>query len=56
MRKIQPYRFLRSRRYLKNARWIDQTFLPHLFDHPRLSHPHRPQQMQNVYLNQLDPS
>ncbi len=56
MRKIQPYRFLRSRRIFKNARWIDQIFLLHLFDHPRLNIPHRPRQMQNVYLDQLNPS
>jgi hypothetical protein len=55
-RKIQQYRFLRSRRFLKNARWIDQIFLLHLFDHPRLNLPHRQRQMQNVYLNQVDPS
>ena len=56
MRKIQQYRFLRSRRYFKNARWIDQIFLLHLFDHPRLNISHRPRRMQNVYLNQLSPS
>ncbi len=36
-RKIEQYRFLRSRRLFKNARWIDQIFLLHLFDHPRLT-------------------
>ncbi len=56
MRKIQPYRFLRSRRIFKNARWIDQIFLLHLFDHPRLHTPHRLRRMQNVYLDQLNPS
>ncbi len=56
MRKIQQYRFLRSRRIFKNARWIDQIFLLHLFDHPRLTVPHQRRHMQNVYLNQLNPS
>jgi hypothetical protein len=56
MRKIQRYRFLRSRRIFKNARWIDQIFLLHLFDHPRLAAAHQPRQMQNVYLKQMAPS
>jgi hypothetical protein len=56
MRKIQQYRFLRSRRYFKNARWIDQIFLLHLFDHPHLGRKHEVRQMQNVYMNQLKPS
>ena len=56
MRKIQQYRFLRSRRIFKNARWIDQIFILHLFDHPRLCAPHQRREMQNVYLNQLNPS
>lgn len=56
MRKIQQYRFLRSRRIFKNARWIDQIFLLHLFDHPRLGAAHQPRQMQNIYLGQLRPS
>lgn len=37
LRKIEQDRFLRSRRLFKNARWIDQIFLLHLFDHPRLT-------------------
>lgn len=53
LRKIQQYRFLRSRRIFKNARWIDQIFILHLFDHPRLSRAHGRRPMQNVYLNQL---
>jgi hypothetical protein len=56
MRKIHPYRFLRSRRIFKNARWIDQMFLLHLFDHPRLNLPHRQRRMQNVYLDELEPA
>ncbi|MGH8011443.1 MAG: hypothetical protein ACREQ4_02940 [Candidatus Binataceae bacterium] len=51
MRKIQQYRFPPSRRLLKNARWIDQIFILHLFDHPRLSAPHTLKRMRNVYLN-----
>lgn len=34
LRKIEPYRFLRSRRVFKNARWIDQIYALHLFDLP----------------------
>lgn len=56
MRKIQQYRFLRSRRIFKNARWIDQIFLLHLFDHHRLNAPHQARQMQNIYLSQFQPS
>jgi len=52
MRKIQQYRFLRSRRILKNARWIDQIFILHLFDHPRVKQTHAQRKMQNVYLNE----
>ena len=33
-RKIDQHRFLRSQRIFKQARWIDQIFLVHLFDHP----------------------
>ena len=33
-RKIDQHRFLRSQRIFKQARWIDQSFLLHLFDHP----------------------
>ena len=34
MRKITRDTFLRSRRVFKNAIWLDQVFLLHLFDHP----------------------
>ena len=34
LRKIEPYRFLRSRRVFKNARWIDQIYALHMFDSP----------------------
>jgi hypothetical protein len=54
LRKIQQYRFLRSRRILKNARWIDQIFILHLFDHPYLKRSRERRVMQNVYLNQLE--
>ena len=33
-RKIDQHRFLRSQRIFKQARWIDQIFLLHVFDHP----------------------
>jgi hypothetical protein len=49
MRKIEAYRFLRSRRLMKNARWIDQIFLLHLFDHPWLKRKREFRTMQNVY-------
>jgi hypothetical protein len=50
LRKIEQYRFLRSRRLFKNARWIDQIFLLHLFDHPRLAATRGQQRtMPNVY-------
>jgi hypothetical protein len=48
--KIEQYRFLRSRRMLKNARWIDQIYLLHLFDHPRLGQHREERSMSNVYL------
>ncbi|MGH7907922.1 MAG: hypothetical protein ACREP6_14960 [Candidatus Binataceae bacterium] len=35
MRKIEQDRFLRTRRIFKHARWIDQIYLLHLFDHPQ---------------------
>jgi hypothetical protein len=54
MRKIEQYRFPRSRRIFKNARWIDQIFILHLFDHPRIRQPHARRVMQNVYLNEFD--
>jgi hypothetical protein len=50
LRKIQQFRFLRSRRLLKNARWIDQIFILHLFDYPQ-AREHEQRRMQNVYLN-----
>ena len=50
MRKIQVYRFLRSRRLFKNTRWIDQIFLLHLFDHPQLKVKRGVRAMPNVYL------
>ncbi len=34
MRKIDRYRFLRSERIFKNARWIDQVYVLHVLDHP----------------------
>lgn len=34
MRKIERPRFLRSERIFKHARWIDQIYLLHVFDHP----------------------
>ena len=34
LRKIDQHRFLRSQRIFKQARWIDQIFLLHVFDHP----------------------
>lgn len=40
MRNIEQYRFLRSRRIFKDARWIDQIFILHLFDHPAGSRAH----------------
>jgi len=49
-RKIQQYRFLRSRRLFKNARWIDQIYLLHLFDHPQLRITRGRREMPNVYL------
>ncbi len=50
MRKIEQYRFLRSRRIFKAARWIDQMFLLHLFDHPRISQTRETKRaMPNVY-------
>lgn len=49
LRKIESYRFLRSRRMLKNARWIDQIYLLHLFDHPWLNHPRAMRTMPNAY-------
>jgi hypothetical protein len=36
-RKIDQHRFLRSQRIFKQARWIDQMFLLHVFDHPVMS-------------------
>ena len=36
-RKIDQHRFLRSQRIFKQARWIDQIFLLHVFDHPVMS-------------------
>jgi hypothetical protein len=49
LRKIEGYRFLRSRRIMKNARWIDQIFLLHLFDHPWLKRTREIRTMPNVY-------
>jgi hypothetical protein len=49
MRKIQQYRFLRSRRLFKNARWIDQIYLLHLFDHPELKLTRAPRKSPNIY-------
>jgi hypothetical protein len=34
LRKIGPDRFLKTRRIFKRARWLDQIFLLHVFDHP----------------------
>lgn len=36
-RKIDQHRFLRSQRIFKQAKWIDQIFLLHVFDHPVMS-------------------
>jgi hypothetical protein len=36
-RKIDQHRFLRSQRIFKQARWIDQIFLLHVFGHPVMS-------------------
>lgn len=33
-RKLEPLRFLRQRRIMKNAWWPDQTYSLHVFDHP----------------------
>lgn len=50
MRKIEQYRFLRSRRIFKAARWIDQIFLLHLFDHPLIRQRRETKRtMPNVY-------
>lgn len=51
LRKIQSYRFLRSRRLFKNARWIDQIYLLHLFDHPWLKQHRATRMAPNVYLS-----
>jgi hypothetical protein len=48
-RKIERYRFLRSRRLLKNARWIDQIYLMHLFDHPWARRRREQRTMPNSY-------
>ncbi len=48
-RKIEQYRFLRSRRIFRNARWLDQIFLLHVFDHPRMKMSHTMRRMPNVY-------
>lgn len=53
LRKIQRFRFLRSWRLLKNARWIDQIFILHLFDRPQLRETHAQRRMQNVCLNEV---
>lgn len=49
LRKIEQYRFLRSRRIFKNARWIDQMYLLHLFDHAWLYRKREVRAMPNVY-------
>lgn len=49
MRKIEQYRFLRSRRIMKNARWIDQIYLLHLFDHPWAQRRREVREMPNAY-------
>jgi hypothetical protein len=36
LRKIDQYRFLRSDRIFKNARWIDQIYVLHVLDHPAM--------------------
>ncbi len=35
VRKIEPDRFLRTRRIFKHPRWIDQIYLLHTLDHPQ---------------------
>jgi hypothetical protein len=37
LRKIEQDRFLRSRRVCKNPRWLDQIYLLHVLDHPRMN-------------------
>jgi hypothetical protein len=39
MRKIDRYRFLRSERIFKSARWIDQVYVLHVLDHPVMQRP-----------------
>jgi hypothetical protein len=34
LRKICPYKFLRTLRIFKNASWIDKMYILHVFDHP----------------------
>lgn len=33
-RKIEPERFIRNRRIMKNASWLDQMYILHVLDHP----------------------
>lgn len=35
LRVIHPYNFLRPTRIFQRARWIDQMYICHIFDHPR---------------------
>jgi hypothetical protein len=37
LRKIAPFTYLRGKRLFKNARWIDQIYTLHIFDHPTRS-------------------
>lgn len=34
-RKLEPWRFVRTFRIFKNARWLDQIYFLHVLDHPR---------------------
>jgi hypothetical protein len=52
-RKIDSFRFLRSDRLFKNAKWIDQMFLLHVLDHPVVTKARsgeRRQVLTNLYL------
>jgi len=52
LRKIAPFPMLRARRLFKNARWLEQIYLVHIFDHkaraPRLMRTR--QVIQNEYI------
>ncbi len=52
MRKIAPFTMLRSRRYCKNARWIDHIFSVHIHDH-RIRTPGGRKIVQRVIANEF---